>query len=317
MNLFTQEFSEIGYRPGHGSFGLGGLGVVTDADLIKYVGIPRNMLTGDELAEWTPIIEAAKIRAAAEEKANAAYDAFIAARNAAAPAAAAALVFDITGRATDSSVAASQAIQQQAAAPQYAALQAAEAVFDAAQAREIAVINQIDTQVITAIPTYTDEQIAKAAYDMYMSGLQPNQVIINLKNQFQISNERATAIGNAQYYKAYPGTGAQTAILPGSGVTVTPGSGVTVTPGSGVTTVSDVINSYNLKVATKVITRTEFINQMRLQGVSDTVLTQAFAQIDKQMPIVEPRFVNPTAPMQSSTTGTLILAALAAYLIGS
>jgi hypothetical protein len=304
MNLFTQEFSEIGNRSG-----LSGLGVVTDADLIKYVGIPRNMLTGDELAEWTPIIEAAKVRAAAEEKANAAYDAFIVARNAAAPAAAAALVFDVTGRATDSSVAASQAIQQQAAAPQYAALQAAEAVFDAAQAREIAVVNQVDTPVITVIPTYTDEQIAKAAYDMYMSGLQPNQVILNLRNQFQISNERAMAIGNAQYYKAYPGTGAQTAIQPGSGVTVLKKE----------LTVGDVINSYNLKVATKVISRTEFINQMRSQGVSDTVLTQALAEIDKKMPIVEPPFFdrNPTPPIQSSNTGTLILAAIAAYLIGS
>ena len=84
-------------------------------------------------------------------------------------------------------------------------------------------------------------------------------------------------------------------------------------------TVGDVINSYNLKVATKVISRTEFINQMRSQGVSDTVLTQAFAEIDKKMPIIEPPFFdrNPTPPMQSSNTGTLILAAIAAYLIGS
>lgn len=310
MNLFTQEFSEIGNRSG-----LSGLGVVTDADLIKYVGIPRNMLTGDELAEWTPIIEAAKVRAAAEEKANAAYDAFIAARNAAAPAAAAALVFDVTGRATDSSVSASQAIQQQAAAPQYAALQAAEAVFQTAQAREIAVVNAV-TPVI-AIPSYTDAQIAKAAYDMYMSGLQVNQVTGNLMNQFQISGQRAMSIANEQFYKAYPGTGAQTAILPGSNVTVTPGSGVTVLKKE--LTVGDVINSYNLKVATKVISRTEFINQMRSQGVSDTVLTQAFAQIDRQMSIVEPPFIDrtPSPPMQSSNTGTLILAALAAYLIGS
>ena len=331
MNLFTQEFSEIGFRPGHGGFGLNGLGVVNDADLIKYVGIPRNMLTGDELAEWTPIIEAAKVRAAAEEKANAAYDAYIAARIAAAPAASAALVYDGNGRATDDSVARANAIQQQAAASQYAVLQAAEATFQTAQAREIAVVNQVDTPVITVIPTYTDEQIAKAAYNMYMQGLQPNQVILNLRNQFQISNDRAMAIGNAQYYKAYPGTGAQTAILPGSGVTVTPGSGVTVTPGSGVTvtpgsgvtvpkyepTVEGVIYSYKLRVATGVITRTEFINQMRSQGVSDTVLTQAFAQIDKQMPIVEPPFVTSKPPIQSSNTGTLILAALAAYLIGS
>ena len=308
MNLFTQEFSEIGYRPGHGGFGLGGLGVVTDADLIKYVGIPRNMLTGDELAEWTPIIEAAKIRTAAEEKANAAYDAFIAARIAAAPAAAAALVYDATGRATDSSVAVSQAIQQQAAAPQYAALQAAEAVFDAAQAREIAVVNAVITPV-TAIPTYTDAQIAKAAYDMYMSGLQVNQVTGNLMNQFQISGQRAMAIANEQYFKAYPGTGAQTAILPGSTTTVLKKE----------LTVADVINSYNLKVATNVITRTEFINQLRSQGVSDTVLTQALAQIDRQIRITEPPFkdVTPSPPMQSSNTGTLILAALAAYLIGS
>jgi hypothetical protein len=317
MNLFTQEFSEIGYRPGHGGFGLGGLGVVTDADLLKYVGSPRSQLTGDEIAQWTPIIEAAKIRTAAEEKANAAYDAFIAARIAAAPAAAAALVYDSTGRATDASVAVSQAIQQQAAAPQYAALQAAEAVFDQAQAKEIAVVNAVINTPVTAIPTYTDAQIAKAAYDMYMSGLQVNQVTGNLMNQFQISGQKAMAIANEQFYKAYPGTGAQTAILPGSGVTVTPGSGVTVTPGSGVTTVGDVINSYKLKVATGVITRTEFINQMRLQGVSDTVLTQAFAQIDKQMPIVEPPFNPPKPPIQSSNTGTLILAALAAYLIGS
>jgi hypothetical protein len=311
MNLFSQEFSEIGNRSG-----LGGLGVVTDADLIKYVGIPRNMLTGDELAEWTPIIEAAKIRTAAEEKANAAYDAFIAARIAAAPAAAAALVYDSTGRATDASVAVSQAVQQQAAAPQYAALQAAEAAFETAQAREVAVVNAVITPV-TLIPTYTDAQIAKAAYDMYMSGLQVNQVTGNLMNQFQISGQRAMAIANEQYYKAYPGTGAQTAILPGSGVTVTPGSGVTVLKKE--LTVADVINSYNLKVATKVISRTEFINQMRSQGVSDTVLTQAFAQIDRQMPIVEPPFIDrtPSPPMQSSNTGTLILAALAAYLIGS
>jgi len=315
MNLFTQEFSEIGYRPGHGGFGLGGLGVVTDADLLKYVGIPRNMLTGDELAEWTPIIEAAKIRAAAEEKANAAYDAFIAARIAAAPAAAAALVYDSTGRATDASVAVSQAIQQQAAAPQYAALQAAEAVFDQAQAKEIAVVNAVINTPVTAIPTYTDAQIAKAAYDMYMSGLQVNQVTGNLMNQFQISGQRAMAIANEQYYKAYPGTGAQTAILPGSGVTVTPGSGVTVPKYE--PTVEGVINSYKLLVATKVITRTEFINQMRSQGVSDTLLTQAFAQIDKQMSIVEPPFNPPKPPIQSSNTGTLILAALAAYLIGS
>jgi len=309
MNLFTQEFSEIGYRPGHGSFGLGGLGVVTDADLIKYVGIPRNMLTGDELAEWTPIIEAAKVRAAAEEKANAAYDAVVAARQAAYPAAVAALVYDVTGRVTDSSAAVANAIQTQAAAPQYAALQAAETAFQAAQAREIAVVNAVAP--VIAIPTYTDAQIAKAAYDMYMSGLQVNQVTGNLMNQFQISGQRAMAIANEQYFKAYPGTGVQTAILPGSGVTVTPGSGVT--------TVADVINSYNLKVATKVITRTEFINQMRLQGVSDTVLTQALAQIDRQTRITEPPFkdVTPSPPMQSSNTGTLILAALAAYLIGS
>ena len=316
MNLFTQEFSEIGYRPGHGGFGLSGLGAVTDADLIKYTGIQRNMLTGDELAEWTPIIEAAKVRDAAQAKADAAYDAYIAARNSAYPAAVAALVFDSSGRATDTSVAQANAIQAQAASTQYAALQAAEIVAQQAAAREIAVVNQVDTPVITVIPTYTDEQIAKAAYDMYMQGLQPNQVILNLRNQFQISNERAMAIGNAQYYKAYPGTGAQTAILPGSGVTVTPGSGVTVLKKE--LTVADVITSYNLKVATKVISRTEFINQMRSQGVSDTVLTQAFAQIDRQMPIVEPPLDRtPSPPMQSSNTGTLILAAIAAYLIGS
>lgn len=315
MNLFSQEFSEIGYKPGHGSFGLSGLGVVTDADLIKYVGIPRNMLTGDELAEWTPIIEAAKVRAAAEEKANAAYDAYIAARIAAAPAASAALVYDGNGRATDESVARANAIQAQAAAPQYAALQTAENVFQTAQAREIAVVNQVDTPVITVIPTYTDEQIAKAAYNMYMQGLQPNEVTLNLRNQFQISNERAMAIGNAQYYKAYPGTGAQTAIQPGTGVTVQPGSGVTVLKNQ--LTVGDVINSYMQNVSTKKITRLQFINQIRSQGVSDTVLTQAFAEIDKQMPIVEPPFVPPKPPIQSSNTGTLILAALAAYLIGS
>lgn len=310
MNLFVQEFDEIGNRSG-----LGGLGVVTDADLLKYVGSPRSQLTGDEIAEWTPIIEAAKIRTAAEEKANAAYDAFIAARIAAAPAAAAALVYDSTGRATDASVAVSQAVQQQAAAPQYAALQAAEAAFETAQAREVAVVNAVITPV-TLIPTYTDAQIAKAAYDMYMSGLQVNQVTGNLMNQFQISGQRAMAIANEQYYKAYPGTGAQTAILPGSGVTVTPGSGVTVLKKE--LTVADVINSYNLKVATKVISRTEFINQMRSQGVSDTVLTQAFAQIDRQMSIFEPPLDRtPSPPMQSSNTGTLILAALAAYLIGS
>jgi len=312
MNLFVQEFDEIGNRSG-----LGGLGVVTDADLLKYVGSPRSQLTGDEIAEWTPIIEAAKIRTAAEEKANAAYDAFIAARIAAAPAAAAALVYDSTGRATDASVAVSQAVQQQAAASQYAALQAAEAVFQQAQAKEIAVVNAVITTPVTAIPTYTDAQIAKAAYDMYMSGLQVNQVTGNLMNQFQITGQRAMAIANEQYYKAYPGTGAQTAILPGSGVTVTPGSSVTVLKKE--LTVGDVINSYNLKVATKVISRTEFINQMRSQGVSDTVLTQAFAQIDRQMSIVEPPFIDrtPSPPMQSSNTGTLILAAIAAYLIGS
>ena len=310
MNLFTQEFSEIGNRSG-----LGGLGVVTDADLLKYVGSPRSQLTGDEIAEWTPIIEAAKIRTAAEEKANAAYDAVIAARQAAYPAAMAALVYDVTGRVTDSSAAVANAIQTQAAAPQYAALQAAETAFQAAQAREIAVVNAVAP--VIAIPTYTDAQISKAAYDMYMSGLQVNQVTGNLMNQFQISGQRAMAIANEQYFKAYPGTGVQTAILPGSGVTVKPGSGVTVLKKE--LTVGDVINSYNLKVATKVISRTEFINQMRSQGVSDTVLTQAFAEIDKKMPIVEPPFFdrNPTPPMQSSNTGTLILAAIAAYLIGS
>jgi len=313
MNLFSQEFSEIGNSPN-----LGGLGAVTDADLVKYFGLPRSMMTDEEYAINAAIAEAAKQSDAAQAKADAAYDAIVAARNAAYPAAYAALVFDSTGRATETSIRNANDIQTQAAATQTAAYNAAEIAAQAAAAREIAVVNQVTAQaaavslpVVTQIQTitYTDAQIATAAHDMYMSGLQPSQVIVNLKRQFNISNERAMAIANSEFNKAYPGTGAQTSIQPGSGVTVLKKE----------LTVGDVLNSYMQNVSTKKITRLQFINQMRSQGVSDTVLTQAFAEIDKQMPIVEPPFVNqnPTAPMQSSNTGTLILAALAAYLIGS
>jgi len=225
MNLFSQEFSEIGNSPN-----LGGLGAVTDADLLKYFGLPRSMMTDEEYAINAAIAEAAKQSDAAQARADAAYEAVVAARAAAYPAAAAALVFDSTGRATETSIRNANDIQTAAAATQTAAFNAAEIAAQAAAAREIAVVNQVSTPVVSQnqIVTYTDEQIAAAARNMYFSGLMPSTVIVDLKNQFNISNERATRIANAEFYKAYPGTGAQTVIQPGSSVTVQPGSGVTV-----------------------------------------------------------------------------------------
>jgi hypothetical protein len=76
------------------------------------------------------LVEIAKREA--QKAADDAYDAYIAARTAAAPAAQAQLVFDATGRATDASVQAANAFQAQQAASQEAAMIAAEANIQAA-----------------------------------------------------------------------------------------------------------------------------------------------------------------------------------------
>lgn len=199
MNLFPDDFYTVGRTSA-----LGGLGAAVSAeDWLRVTGSPITQFTQDEIDADAARVTAVAAQLKAQAAADTAYNAVIAARNAAAPAAAAALVFDDTGRATDASVARANAIQTAAAAPAQAKLEQAQQAVAKAAAVTQAVLNAPVTSTVLPPPFVSDADIAAAAHSLLMQGLGINDVVVALVKQFGINNARAMPIANAEYAKVY------------------------------------------------------------------------------------------------------------------
>jgi hypothetical protein len=135
--------------------GLRGLGAAPTEAEIRSSGASWGLDPDDPSLRNLIITEIEK--RAVQKAADDAYDAYIAARNAAAPAALAILQYDSTGRATDTSIQAANAFQAQQAAPQ-------EAAFVAAQQKVEAVV-QANYAAAAAIPNTIEEIVARARED--------------------------------------------------------------------------------------------------------------------------------------------------------
>jgi hypothetical protein len=148
----TEDFGRALMFPQGQLHGLRGLGAAPSEAEIKTAGATFG-LDPDDPSQRNLIIseiEKRKVQKAADD----AYDAWIAARNAAAPAALAILQYDSTGRATDASIQAANAFQAQQAAPQEAAFVAAE--------QKVEAVVQANYAVAAAIPNTIEEIVARA-----------------------------------------------------------------------------------------------------------------------------------------------------------
>lgn len=133
------------------------------------------------------------LRLTALQEADEAYRRYQAARGAAAPAAAEILVFDATGRATDESVAASNAYINNASARE------AQAVDNAINNMHSITQVLINEQVASAPRVYTDAELGPITRQALQNGQLPGQVVTVLVNQYNATNDRAVSIVNREF----------------------------------------------------------------------------------------------------------------------
>jgi hypothetical protein len=138
------------------------------------------------------------LRLTAQKKTDDEYAAYIAARAAAAPDAAALLVFDANGRATDESVQAANDYQNAVTADEYAKVTAAQQQYEQTVAAAAAAATA--AAAAATPPTYTDAELAVVIEQRLIDLAQlPGEVVAYLVNTMKVDAQRANALVNAQF----------------------------------------------------------------------------------------------------------------------
>lgn len=146
--------------------------------------------------------QAQLLRLTAQKKTDEEYAAYIAARAAAAPDAAALLVFDENGRATDESVQAANDYQNTVTADAYAKVTAAQQNYQQTVASIQADAEKSAAAAAAAAtpPSYTDAELARIIDLRLVEMAQtPGEVVTYLVNTMRVDAQRANALVNAQF----------------------------------------------------------------------------------------------------------------------
>jgi len=162
----------------------------------EYFNQPGNPFGG--LQGFLDYFQNTLLRLTAQKKTDDEYAAYIAARAAAAPDAAALLVFDANGRATDESVQAANDYQNAVTADEYAKVTAAQQQYEQTVAAAAAAATA--AAAAATPPTYTDAELAMVIEQRLIDLAQlPGEVVAYLVNTMKVDAQRANALVNAQF----------------------------------------------------------------------------------------------------------------------